>query len=216
MVQRRELRVPRAIVVANNPATGPYLKDLLSTHVLAEWTPPSGTPQHDVLTFPHHLLFDYAVARLSLPRDDDTLIALLEAEPDLLLAIRPSIDLYLQRGWQNNSSDFWTLTFRILDSPIPEVGKLIGPSVAALHATDIEQTIPLVQCLYNPVGRATGIVALRHILATLLTRGRSTGLPTRGPWLQLLTQVSDHLTRTGRDYAAIHPVPDRPRSTANF
>ena len=145
MVQRRELRVPRAMVVAGNPATGPYLKDLLSTHVLAEWTPPSGTPQHDVLTFPHHLLFDYAVARLSLPTDDHALIVRLDTEPDLLLAIRPSIDLYLQRGWQNNPNDFWTLTFRILDSPIPEVGKLIAPSVAALHATGTEQTTPLLQ-----------------------------------------------------------------------
>src|SRR5207249_781309 len=87
MVQRRTLRVPRAEVVAGDPATGPYLRDLLSTHVLAEWLSPAGMPQHDVLTFPHHLLFDYAVARLSIPTDHKELIARLIAEPDLLLAV---------------------------------------------------------------------------------------------------------------------------------
>jgi hypothetical protein len=194
MVQRRELHVPRPTVVAGNPATSPYLKDLLSTHVLAEWTPPAGTPQHDVLTFPHHLLFDYAVARLSIPTDDHALIARLDAELDLLLAIRPSIDLYLQRRWQNDHNDFWTLTFRILNSTIPEVGKLIAPSVAARHATDIQQTMPLLQCLRDPARHATGIVGLQHVLATLFIRGRTAGVPTIGPWLAFLTQATEHLT----------------------
>lgn len=194
MVLHRTLRIRRVDAIAGDVASGPYLTDLLSTHVLAEWTSPAGTPQHDVLAFPHHLLFDYAVARLSVPADDQELIARLTAEPDLLLAIRPSIDLHLQRRWHVDHSGFWALTFSIVESTIPEVGKLIAPSVAALHATTIEQAHPLLACLQDPARQDLGVAALQHVLATLFTHGRTANAPVPGPWIAFLGKASEDLT----------------------
>jgi signal recognition particle GTPase len=194
MVLHRRMRIQRAEAIAGDSGSGPYLRDLLSTHVLSEWTSPAGTSQHDVLTFPHHLLFDYAVARLSVPADDHELIARLTAEPDLLLAIRPSIDLYLQRGWHTDQGGFWTLAFSIIESTIPEVGKLIAPGVAALHTTMIKQIQPLLACLQDPARHEPGVAALQHVLATLLMYGRTSNTPTPGPWIAFLDQASEALT----------------------
>ena len=80
------------------------------------------------LTFPHHVLYDYAVARLYLPADADSLVVKLQSEPDLLIAIRPSIVVHAQRLWQVNRIALWELAFAVLASPsIPEVGKLLVP-----------------------------------------------------------------------------------------
>ena len=165
MVHQRALRIPRTAAIANDAASSAILNDLLSTHVLAEWTTPAGLPQRDFLTFPHHLLFDYAVARLAVPPLHADLIARLTAEPDLFIAIRPSIDLHFQRLWHTDQPAFWELTFLAIAASIPEIGKLIGPSVAALHATNVADFQPLIDQLNNPapVAHEAGMVALRHV-----------------------------------------------------
>lgn len=181
-------------VIADDMTAGTYLSDLLRGHILAEGGIPAGLPQRDVLTFPHHLLYDYAVARLSIPADDHELIALLTAAPDLLLAIRPSIELYFQRRWHADTVAFWAVTLNIMAAPIPEVGKLIAPSVAALQATIPEEAEPLLACLQDPAQHERGIGAFRHVLATLLTRGRHPKVPAIGPWLVVVDRASGDLT----------------------
>ena len=204
MVEQRALRTARTAVISDDAASGAFLTDLLSNHVLAEWTTQTGKAQREILTFPHHLLFDYAVSRLSIPPEHQNLIARLTAEPDLLLAIRPSIDLHCQRLWHSDQAAFWDLAFRILESSIPEVGKLIAPSVAALNATTSTQTQPLLECLQDPTRHTTGIAALQHILATLLTHGTNTKTVISGPWLKCLNQftatLTPQLTNTVRPY----------------
>jgi signal recognition particle GTPase len=194
MVARRALRVPRTAAIANDTASSAFLDDLLSTHVLAEWTTQTGAAQRDFLTFPHHLLFDYAVARLYIPAEAGDLIGLLSKEADLLIAIRPSIELHFQRLWHHDQAAFWDLTFHSLASSLNEVGKLLGPSVAALHATAINQTQPLIDCLNDPTRSPTGIAGLQHLLATLLTYGTTTGLIRPGPWIEFLDSATATLT----------------------
>src|SRR5262249_26116294 len=66
MVETRSLRVSRADIVSHPTASLP-LQEMLSAHILSEWQPsPDAQPDRYVLTFPHHVLFDYAVARLLL------------------------------------------------------------------------------------------------------------------------------------------------------
>src|ERR1019366_8114295 len=89
---------------------------------------------------------------------------------------------------------FWALTLSVIAAPIPEVGKLIAPSVAALHAKIPEQAQPLLACIQDPAQHELGIVAFRHVLATLLTRGRHTSTPVIGPWLAVVERASEHLT----------------------
>jgi hypothetical protein len=189
MVQHRALRIPRTAARADDGTSSESLDDLLRTHVLAEWTTKTGKAQREFLTFPHHLLFDYAVARLVIPLEHDELIARLVSEPDLLIAIRPSIDLHYQRFWHTDQTAFWDLTFRTIASPLPEVGKLLGPSVAATQATTIDQTQPLLDALREPARQSTGIAALRHVLATLLTQGVRWG-----PWIEFLNNATTTIT----------------------
>jgi hypothetical protein len=186
MVTRRALRVARSAAIADDAASGAFLNDLLSTHVLAEWTTQTGAAQREFLTFPHHLLFDYAVVRVYVPAEEADFVDLLTKETDLLIAIRPSIELHFQRLWHHDQSSFWKLTFRSLSSPLNEVGKLLGPSVAALHADAISQTKPLLDCMNDPARTATGIAALQHVLATLVTYGNTTGSIRPGPWIEFL------------------------------
>jgi hypothetical protein len=58
MVKTRALRVDRLSVAA--PDISLILNDLLSTHILTEWqSSPADMPEQYVLTFAHHVLFDY-------------------------------------------------------------------------------------------------------------------------------------------------------------
>ena len=195
MVQQRALRIPRTAARANDTASSTHLKDLLSTHVLAEWTTRAGTTQRDFLTFPHHLLFDYAVARLSIPQEPKDLIARLTQEADLLIAIRPSMELHYQRLWHHDAERFWELTFNTITTSIPEVGKLLGPSIAALSATTNNQFCPLLNQLQQPdAAHNTGMAVLRHLFATLLTNADASDI-TGSLWCDLLDAVSAPMTR---------------------
>jgi signal recognition particle GTPase len=194
MVQQRALRVPTT-AISNDVAASTILTGLLSAHVLAEWTTPAGATQHDIITFPHHLLFDYAVARLSIPPDHTAFIARLTAEPDLLFAIRPSIELHYQRLWHDDPASFWDLTFRAIRAGMPEIGKLIGPSIAALHAETIAQYQPLLDKLNqtNPAEREEGMGALRHVLNTLLANAHNPNAKAT-PWCALIDSCTTTMT----------------------
>lgn len=130
MIARRSLRITKTVALQNEAASGPFLNALLRSHVLAEGTTPTGAARTDFIAFPHHLLFDYAGARLYVPPEPDDLVELLSKEPDLLIAIRPSLELHNQRLWHHDPSSFWDVTFRLIESAVNEVGKLLGPSKA--------------------------------------------------------------------------------------
>jgi hypothetical protein len=189
MIARRSLRVAKSAALENEAASGPFLNALLRSHVLAEWTTQTGASRSDFITFPHHLLFDYAGARLYVPPEPDDLVELLSKQPDLLIAIRPSLELHYQRLWHHDQSSFWDLTFRLIESAVNEVGKLLGPSVAALLATESARTMPLLDALKDSARQATGLAVLKHILATLLTHGM---IDT--PWIECLVAATTSLT----------------------
>jgi hypothetical protein len=86
MVAARRLRVPRLSLPAS--LLGSVLDDLLSHNVLAEWQPtPDSPPDRYVLTFAHHVLFDYAAARLVFRASGGphAVASRLAEEPDLIL-----------------------------------------------------------------------------------------------------------------------------------
>jgi KaiC/GvpD/RAD55 family RecA-like ATPase len=95
MVRARMLRVDRSSVAT--PGTSLVLDDLLSTHILSEWrASPAGTPDQYVLTFAHHVLFDYAVARLLFRGTPEKLLIRLTDDPELVIVVRPSLLLHFQ------------------------------------------------------------------------------------------------------------------------
>jgi len=200
MVMARHLRLDRSAVA--KPDTSIHLDDLLSARVLVEWQPSSESfPDRYVLAFSHNVLFDYAVARLLLRGDSEKLISRLADTPDLVMVIRPSLVLHFTHLWHiaPDRQDFWNLVFRVIQSKkIPEIGKIIGPTVAAELARTIEDLEPLCVSLEesSKTRQDAAEQALRHLVGALLTRGsdemRIVGLGA-GPWCSILERVSRNL-----------------------
>lgn len=99
-------------VISNDSAA---VESLLSQNVLA-LDAQAITGGARVLVFAHNILFDYAAARYILldPRDPSELIARLDEDPALPLVARPSLDLVIERLWnQANRDRFWNLALRV-------------------------------------------------------------------------------------------------------
>lgn len=155
MVQGRVLHVDQDLVVTEG-AAGPPIRDLLSEQVIVEWKPRSEeTPRSSSLTFAHHVLFDYAVARLLLRRDTHRLVEFLSADRAFVLLGRPSLVMHFHYLWARDQpggarEGFWETVLAVCASAdIPEIGKLIGPGVAAENGVSIEEFEPLLTALTN-------------------------------------------------------------------
>ncbi len=201
MASARVLRVDRSKVATVESSS--YLTQLLSANLLAEWQPLNATtPQRDVLAFSHHVLFDYAVARLLLRGHPTVLAERVEANPGLVLVIRPSLALHFRHVWMLDDSrqEFWLLSLRVAESsPTPEIGKIIGPSVATELAQEMGDLEPLCEALNDssvPVRTAAESV-FRHVVGALLTGRPASPVAGEeaGPWCELLVQVGESLRR---------------------
>ena len=146
MVKKRQMQLNRQEVV--DTSTGNTLNEILSQNVMSEWQGADAKPERSVLTFSHHVIFDYAVARLFLRGTEGTFIEKLESDNELVLAIRPSIILHFQYELMKSHSAFWRQVFHIVKSgEIPAIGKLIGTSVAVGSAGDVEFFVPFFELL---------------------------------------------------------------------
>lgn len=200
MVRGRALRVDRMHI--SEPATSLQLTELLSCHVLSEWQRPgSSSLDRYVLTFSHHVLFDYAVARLLLRGAPEALVGRLATDPELVLMVRPSVLLRFRHLWMLDRSheQFWDLVFRIISTEaLPEIGKLIGPSVAGDMGKQLLDLEILCTALESSDERTRTAAeqALRHLVGSLLA-APSDRLPLAGsgagPWSDLLERVSRSL-----------------------
>jgi hypothetical protein len=205
MVASRTLRVDR-MKVMDGPASAKPLTDLLRAHVLAEWRPAQGSgPQRAQIAFPHHLLFDFAVARVYLRGSASCLVSTLREDPHLVLLIRPSLVLHFHYLWdlegEGRHAEFWEAVLAICADPgIRTVGKLVGPTVAAESAERVEDFEPLFSALGgpNPRTRAAAGQALHYTVGAVLAAGTHNSHvvgPDAGPWCALI----EHVTRNLRE-----------------
>ncbi len=203
MVESRSLRTDRSNVVTQT-ADGPVLTDILSANVLAEWSPHISRRVNDkFLTFAHHVLFDYAVARLLLRKEFPELIALLEQDTELVIAIRPSLVMHFEYELMHDLNRFWRLVFQVIRSPhLPEISKLIGPSVAVESLSKIEDFSPLIEALksQNADERESAQKTFRHISGALMvtaTAVREQSVrPARPDWSELIDLATDSINAT--------------------
>jgi len=202
MVKARTLRIDRSNV--EGPATSIYLDDLLRTQVLVEWQPtPTARPDRYVLAFSHHVLFDYAVARLLFRGTPESFVGRLADDPELVLVVRPSLTLHFRHIWMVDRSreQFWNLVLRVIqEDQIPEIGKLIGPSVAAEEAKALSDLEPLCEALDSSDGaiRTAAERAFYHLIGSLVAihpDGSQLLGPDAGPWCALLERVSRNLRK---------------------
>jgi hypothetical protein len=197
MVSAHALRVSRRDVA--DPSLSRALNQVLSAHVLIEWESQTGTVvDRSVLTFAHHVLFDYAAAYLLLRGTPQSLIQRLESDTDLVLAVRPSIVMHFQYLWLLDSASFWETYLLLLRSEqIPEIGKLVGASVGVEFMREIESFAPLMRVLSSEDvrQRELGEKAYRHVTGGLLVLAAPISITsviggTAPPWLELLDQCT--------------------------
>jgi hypothetical protein len=173
MIDAHELRAARR-AVRTPDAGSAALNALLTSHVLVEWQESdSAAPNRDFVAFSHHVVFDYAIARLQFrnlqPADLGGKFA---AEPDLVISVRPSLVLHFQHVWERDSSrnPFWDLVLQLIRfEGVPEIGKLIGPGIAAAGTKDLSDLGSLFAELTaaDPEQRRAAEHALQHLVGAL-------------------------------------------------
>ena len=179
MSHQRALHVDRDLV--ETAAAGPHISDLLSEQVITEWRPrPEDAPRESTLAFAHHVLFDYAVARLLLRRSARRLVAVLEDDPAFVLLGRPSLVMHFHYLWALDPEgkpreEFWETALAVCGSRgIPEIGKLIGPGVAAESRLAVQEFVPLLLALADiddRAGMSAGNALAHGVRALLAERG---------------------------------------------
>lgn len=171
MIERRELRVNRDGIA--KPDTADPLNALLGEHVLAEREEAGGHVERNVLQFSHHVLFDFSVDRLLLRGTEDRLPEAVAERPDLLLVVRPSFDLHYRHLWQLDATRqrFWDLTCALASrDDVPQIGKIIGPTIAAELVAEIDDLKPLLEALASDdtATRSAAEEVLRHLIGALV------------------------------------------------
>ena len=201
MVSRRMLRAPTSRITGFGFTD--TLLELQRDNVLSEWHPPKqASPDRSVLTFAHHVLFDYAVERLVLRTEPQGLIRRLAEERDLALLIRPSLVFHFQYLWmlEADHRQFWDFLCQIVREPgIPQITKVVGPSVvveSARHISDFERLILAVEGPDDEV-RTTAEVVLNHMMRSVMADPNvesSLAGAAAGPWSDFVERVSRNLT----------------------
>ncbi len=200
MVRDRTLRVDRARIA--NTTNSAVLHEVLSSNILMPWRPtPNAAADDYILTFSHHVIFDYATACLLLRGTDESFLQRMVDDPELVLAIRPSLVFHFQYIWASDPSRnrFWDLGLHVIqETDIPEVGKLIGPTIAAELATEISDFEPLLEYLTgeNTSKAELAEEALRHTFGALFMPEQQLVGEGAGPWSELLERISDPMRRS--------------------
>lgn len=200
MVERRSLRLDRTALLQGG-RSGAALDGLLSDKALVEWRPSSEAPPNDrFIKYPHHILFDYAVARLLLPAEPVDLARCLAGDPDLAFIVRPSLALFFQRAWDRDPPKkyFWDAALEVIATgDIPAFGKLVGPAVAAIRFRAVSEMDPLLERYRGADDRMRE--AADRALAYLFQAGRAEAAtredfffaPAARPWYDLVERITE-------------------------
>jgi hypothetical protein len=193
MVDERRLRVERQRIV--EPGSASALEALLSGNVLIEWqSAATATPSRQIISFSHHILFDFSVSQLLLPPDFARVVELLSGDPDLFLVIRPSIVMRFEQLWREDRDEFWNLVFAFAKGPgIPPIGKLIGATVLTEVVQQLEDLGPLMERLQSDdlLTRGAAETVFQHLVGAL-TAGDPAKLSgaSAGPWCDMLAELT--------------------------
>jgi hypothetical protein len=167
--------------------------DLLGLGILVEGEPQPGAGRP--LRFLHGLVADFAIARLVL-WPPGAAEALLVGDPVNALFLRRSLELWLTGLWESNSERdaFWATAIELCRrDEVPEIAKLIAPTIAAQSWTVVQDLTPLLAALANG-RRAPALVALRHLVASLTSPPHP---PVAGadasPWSSLAVRLTSEL-----------------------
>ena len=209
LIARRSMQIFREKAAIINPDA---LQQLLSSNILVEWEAYGGEADRYTLAFSHHILFDYAVARIIFRGPQEKVLHALEADPMAVVALRPSLTHMFSYLWSSEKTRrrFWDFIIEMTaSSVIPEVGKLIGPSTAVELADSINDFQPVIeQILQGDDVQALPAKILEHVIGAIVVTGeRDKSIlvgNSAGPWCDFLESVTVKCQRKAL-YAA-HPL----------
>lgn len=197
MVAAKTLKVFRADLSGQVAAEA--LVDL-EQHDLLRGEEEEGGPNADVLLFTHHVLFDYAVARILFRRgrDPTTFVARLRADRTLAVMAAPSLTIAMADVWasRRDREPFWTLALAVAaDEKLPATAHLAAPMTAVEFARDIAELAGLLNAL-GPASprRSTAEAVLHNVVGAINVRrkmGASTVGSDAGPWMDLAKALAD-------------------------
>lgn len=199
ILSSRTMKIDRSVLQEEASFREP-LDELLSSNVLTE-EDTGATVRREVLSFAHHVLFDYAAARLLFRGLPAAIVDRTAARPELVLIIRPSYDLHYRHLWELDQERqvFWDAAFAVASTDgVPVVAKIIAPGVAADLIAQPGDYARLVAALRseNEETREVAEEMLAHLIgARLLVSGRGSSIPDnrRDVWAALTEQLSEEI-----------------------
>jgi len=198
MISTRAMRVDRSSL-QRDPTYAAPLGELLSNRVLTE-EEGAGSVRREVLGFSHHVLFDYAASRLLFRGTEQAVVRRTAEQPELLLIIRPSYEFHFRYLWEltEDRYAFWSLALRLAaEAGIPQIGKIIGPGVAALQIARRADVAGLLAALsVEGTRRPSAELVLRHVIGARLAEGSlGEAIPPdrRNVWCEIAQSLSENL-----------------------
>jgi len=197
MIAARSLQVIRSRVRANVDSDS--LVDLEQNDILRA-EDQGGVPNEDILLFSHHVLFDYAVARLIFGRGRDApvLVQRLREQRELVFMLGPSLTLVLVEQWSVGGSRdaFWNLALALAREPgLIGLAQLAAPMVAAELSRDITDLSPVLAALKGTDAlRGSAETFIQHLVGALFVRhnaGAPLVGPNAGPWMAFAERLAD-------------------------
>jgi len=193
MIRTRDLHANRLNI--SDGVSSEQLNNLLSSQLLVEWQSSLEVrPDRYIIAFSHHVLFDYTVARLHLRLGSKDFAALVSRDLDLTVVLRPSMVIHFEHLWlfDGEHSRFWDLVFQLIEEPkVPQIGKLIGPVVAAEQTrekSDLDLLCSRLKDLSEKVAE-TAEQALKHVIGAVVAGSVQPDTlvgDDAGPWCELL------------------------------
>lgn len=169
------------------------LGQLLAMRLLSETTD-GGVVRRELIGFAHHILFDYAVARLLLRGEVQRIFRVIVEQPDTLLLARPSYQLHFEHLWLSSPSraDYWQAAVLLSSQPqIPAIARIIAPAVAARSAVQISDFNPLLAALR--VAEPGSLDCLNHLIGAALEGSIGTSIPVsrREIWAEFVACLAE-------------------------
>jgi len=148
----------------------------------------------DHLSFAHHLLHDYAIARSLVPETGDAFVAYVVQHPLLPIFYRQSFIFALEELWDADDahSAFWAATLRLEGKPkLHGITRLLGPILAARRvraSADLTALLTAVRSAPAPEGPASK--ALTHLTSGLQDCDASLIRDGAEAWCEFVAQLA--------------------------
>ena len=193
-LEQHAMKVDVGPVLAGDAGANTSLIELLSVAVLVDATAVTVPGLPVVVRYSHHVLHDYALSREFLGTAG--LVGELTRDPNLAIAVAPSIDLHLQRLWDADPQMFWKTVIELHETGVAGLAVVQAADIAARSLSNVSQLVALTEPIQAGTRTDTHTTLLRYLaLAHVLDR-RTDPTIDSGPWADLSLVLSRQLDRT--------------------